>query len=370
MASGLSDEGMLTETMTTNTAEFGGSSGSDPELIDYELLSGASRIASEAAADLYASRGQDDWITLFRALAELTRVDAEAGDPRPCFSATALRERCAELDPAHRIYWLSEEDTGRKKFSKAWEKLEGSFSGLEPNLRQRAEKQRIAARVYPYSRSDALDRRTKLFGFCLIAITLPEDSKTVSPVALEAGASGDPVCRIEYIEEMEVYPIPGIRRPLRISVQGWRSMFMVLPPVLFLVFLGFGLWVLLELWLSDISVRTMFQGSLTVGVFVSAIAWLVWPLYRLIEDRIIEAPGILQLNSLYQHVLLIKKEDQTKVIRMVRFTGTCPLCGGLVEIYKGHGRFRGRFVGKCDRNSVEHLFSFDHVMRRGAWLRS
>lgn len=361
---------MLTKTRPTNTAEFGMMSGTDMELIDSELLSAAALIASEAAGDLHSSRGSEDWIILFRALAELTRIQAESGDPHPCFAVTTLREKCAELEPAQKIYWLSEEDTGRKKFSKAWGKLEVCFPGLEPNLRQRAEKRGISARVFPYSKFDEQDKRTKHFGFRLLEIALPKGSKTVLAAPVEISPFVQPTGNIEYIEEMEVYPIPGLRRPLRFNVQGWRSAFMIAPPVIFLAFLGFGSWVVLDLWMSDITVRKMFQGTLTVGIFVGAVAWLVWPLFRLVEDGIVAAPGILQLNSRFEHVLVIKKEDRTKVIRMVRFTGVCPLCGGLVEVHKGHGLFRGRFVGQCGRNPVEHIFSFDHVLRRGTWLRA
>ncbi len=70
----LSDEDMLTKTQPTNTAEFGETYGIDPELIDSERLSSAALIASEAADDLRSSRGDDDWIIVFRALAELTHM--------------------------------------------------------------------------------------------------------------------------------------------------------------------------------------------------------------------------------------------------------------------------------------------------------
>jgi len=370
MASGLSDEDMLTKTEPTNTAEFGTMSGTDQELIDSELLSAAALIASEAAGGLHSSRGNEDWIILFRALAELTRIHAESGDPQPCFTVTTLREKCAELEPRKEIYWLSEEDTGRKKFSKAWDKLVDMFPDLESNLRQRAEKRGIPARVFPDSEYDGQDKRTKLFRFRLMEIELHKGSKTGLAAPVETGPFVQPTGCIEYIEEMEVYPIPGLRRALRFNVQGWRSVVMIAPPLFFLALLAFGFWIVLELWMSDFTVRKMFQGTLAVGIFVGAVAWLVWPLFRMVADGIISAPVILQLNSRFEHVLVIKKEDQTKVIRMVRFTGVCPLCGGLVEVYKGHGLFRGRFVGQCGRNPVEHIFSFDHVLRRGRWLRS
>ncbi len=315
-----------------------------------------------------ASREKADWITLFRALAELTCAQAEAGDPRPLFSPSILREKCAALDPEGRVYWLSDEDTACKKFTKAWEKLAETFPQTEVNLRQHAAKNQVAARVVLDCQSDGLDKRGKLYGFRLLGLVLPESALPVQ--ACSHGENAPNGCSIEYIEEMEVYPIPGLRRPLRINVHGWRSLFMKAPVILVLFTCAFGGWIVLEYWLSDMDVRKIVHATMTVGLFGGMLAWLVWPLYRLLEDRVIVAPGLFQLTSVYYHLLVIRKEDSINVIRMLRFTGTCPLCGGLVEIEKGRGEFRGRFVGKCGRNPVEHLFSFDHTLRRGRWLRS
>ena len=361
---------MLTGTMTTHTAELWAESGNDSEHIDSTNLSSAALIVAEAAEGLVASRGRDDWITLMHALAELTRFHADKGDPQPLFSVAVLREQCAARDPANKVYWLSEEDTGRKKFSKAWEKLEASFPGLEGNLRQRAEKRRIPGRAIAYTTSDDQDKRIKLYGLRLISIRLPESPK-LSPLA-SSEASNLPASEdlIEYVEEMEIYPIPGIRHPVLINVQGWRSLFMVAPVMIFIISGACGSWLLLQAWLSEFPIRIIFQGSLTIVIFVSVLAWLALPFYRLIDQRIIMAPSILQMTSPFVHVLVIRKENEVKVIRMVRVTATCPLCGGLVEIQEGRRQYRGRFVGACERNPIEHLFSFDHVRRRGTALRS
>jgi len=356
--------------MTTSTAELRAESGTNPERIDSKTLSAAAAIVSEAARGLLASRGGDDWITLMLALGDLTRAHAEDGDPQPLFAVGQLRDKCAALDPASQVYWLSEEDTGRKKFSKAWEKLEASFPGLEGNLQQRAERHQIPARAVAYVTSDGQDKRTKLYGLRCVRLQLPEISEDPTTSVDEVKPASSPERSIEYVEEMEIYPFPGIRHPVRINVQGWRSLFMTAPVVLVLIALLFGSWLLLQVWLSELPIRKIAQVTLTIAMVVGMLAWFVWPLYRLIEQRVIMAPGILQLNSVFQHVLVIRREDALKVIRMVRFTGTCPLCGGLVEIQKGRGQFRGRLVGECERNPVEHLYSFDHVLRRGSALRN
>lgn len=362
---------MLMKTTTTDTAEIREESGIDSELIDSSLLSGASRVACEACNGFLESRGNVDWIVLFRALADLTRVQAEAGDPQPRFTMSALLTKCAEINPQKKPYWLNEDDTGRKKFITAWEKLEEAFPRIEVNLRQRAEKMSVPGRVLPFSDYDPLDKRTRLYGFRLLGISLPERIPANGP-DMDAGTTTSLVrstTSIEYLEEMEIYPIPWFRHPLKINVQGWRSLSLTSLPVLFFIAITFGSWVLLQYWLSTLPVREVFQATLVVALVLAEMAWFIWPVFRLVEDRIIIAPGILQLAHTLQHVLLIKKEGSTKFIRMVRFTGTCPLCDGQVEIHKGRGVFRGRLVGKCEKSPVEHLYSFDHVLRRGNLLR-
>lgn len=70
-------------------------------------------------------------------------------------------------------------------------------------------------------------------------------------------------------------------------------------------------------------------------------------------------------NTCVDHVLVIRREGVRKVVRMLRFTGTCPLCGGEVEIQEGRRSLRGRYVGECGRNPLEHVFTFDHVLKTG-----
>lgn len=338
---------------------------------DSKALSASAEIAIEAADGLVASRGRDDWITLMQALSQLTKVHADAGDPNPLFAADTLRVKCAELDPHGAIYWLSEEDTGRKKFSKAWERLDASFPGLETNLQQRAEKRRSPGRPDLRTTIDGLDKRSKLYGLSVTTICLQEQnasSASQPQVAWSAQPSDGPA--IEYIEEMEVYPVPGIHRRIRINVQGWRSIFMFVPLIVAWIAGSLGLWLLLQFWMSELPFRVIFQWTVLIAIIGGMLAWVAWPFYRLIDQKIVMAPTILQLNSRFYHQLVIRKEDEARVVRMVRFTGTCPLCGGLVEIQEGKGLYRRRYVGACDRNPVEHLFSFDHVLRRGRSLHT
>jgi len=130
-----------------------------------------------------------------------------------------------------------------------------------------------------------------------------------------------------------------------------------------------GAWLLLQVWVSQQPVRVIFQWTVLVCFLGGMITWLVWPLYRLIDQKIVMAPAILQMTSRFYHVLVIRREGERKVVRMLRFTATCPLCGGEVEIQEGRRALHGRYVGECGRNPVEHVFTFDHVLRTGQRIR-
>lgn len=336
------------------------------EVTDSELFFRAALVIEQAAQGLVDSRGREDWMTLLQALAQLSAAQAQHGDPAPLFAPEALRAKCAELDPREKPYWLTEEDSGRKKFSKAWDALIEVAPRLKANFLQRLQKADVAARLELFDTQKDLDKRAKLYGFRAVPIELPERKESEQrEVAIAENCQNSSRTDIEYLEEMEVYPIPGLRRPFMINVEGWRSLFMTLPLIVALIAVVLGAWLLLQVWVSQQPVRVIFQWTVLVCFLGGMITWLVWPLYRLIDQKIVMAPAILQMTSRFYHVLVIRREEERKVVRMLRFTATCPLCGGEVEVQEGRRNFRGRYFGECGRNPLEHVFTFDHVLRIG-----
>lgn len=345
-------------------------SGVDMEVVDSGLFYRAAVVTEQLAQGLVDSRGRKDWMTLLQALAQLSAGQTKLGDPSPLFASDPLRIKCAELDPHGQIYWQTEEDSGRKKFSKAWDDLMEAAPRLEANFLQRSQKARVAARLQPFVTANERDKRGKLYGFRAESIELPEPLYLPQPQSSVVEVEpGSPSTNIEYLEEMEIYPIPGVRRPLRINVQGWRSLFMFAPLFLALIAVVGGIWLLFQFWMSQLPIRLIIQWTVLIAVIGGMVAWFVWPLYRLIDQKIVMAPAILQMTSRFFHVLVIRREGEQKVIRMLRFTANCPFCGGLVEVQEGERGLRGRYVGACNRNPVEHLFTFDHVLRTGQRVR-
>ena len=340
------------------------------EVVDSELFYRAALITEQVALGLADSQGREDWMTLLQALAQLSADQAKPGDPAPLFASDPLRKKCADLDPRQQIYWQTEEDSGRKKFSKAWDDLMEAVPRLEANFLQRSQRARVAARLQPFVTANERDKRAKLYGFRAESIELPEPVDITQPMSSAVEAEpGSPGANIEYLEEMEIYPIPGVRRPLRINVQGWRLLFIFTPLILALIAVVGGVWLLFQFWMSQLPIRLILQWSVIIAMIGGMVTWFVWPLYRLIDKKIVMAPAILQMTSRFFHVLVIRREGGQKVIRMLRFTANCPLCGGLVEVQEGERGLRGRYIGACNRNPVEHLFTFDHVLRTGQRVR-
>lgn len=56
-------------------------------------------------------------------------------------------------------------------------------------------------------------------------------------------------------------------------------------------------------------------------------------------------------------------------LEFVIYKGKCPICNNIVEIEKGKREFKGRLIGLCNESPREHIFSFDHVTKKGALLR-
>ncbi len=106
-----------------------------------------------------------------------------------------------------------------------------------------------------------------------------------------------------------------------------------------------------------------------IPALIAAICYSAWPMFDLIERRIIVAPGWLQShpNDVVLEVRCPPRHDH-KHLQAVRYTARCGICSGRVHIQSGGFRFWGRLVGVCDGSPREHVYSFDHITRLGARL--
>ena len=335
------------------------------------LLSYAANVGEQAAADCRESGWRGDWLVLLQALCALTARHAESGNPTPTFTAERLREEVAQIvGTPESQWWLGDTDSARKKFTNAWKTLATDLPRLSENLRGRAIKGGVPGMI-TLAEPERLGTTNAMgYGLAVLALDLPmtRAKPATSPSAQPVSLAGTPVLEIDYQEEMEVYPIPGVRRPLRISLPGWRGMLVVAPLFGALVVGGFLAWLLFTLWMSNEPPRVLFQWTILTSIIGAMLAWFCHPFHTLLNNRIVRAPTVLEAMLPLGHVLVLRREADDRVLRMVRFTANCPICEGEVTIEKGRRQHRGRLVGECGRNPVEHVFSFDFVTAKGRQL--
>ncbi len=368
---------MLDAALQTNEGRLREDSGKGPEGADAErlyrqatLLAKAAGIGAEAASGVRESGWKGDWLVLLQALCSLTARQASEGEPSPCFTAERIRQEIAVIVGAPEAQWWSEDsESARKKFTNAWKALENDIARIDENLRGRAIKcgvPGVAALATPTRLGT-----TNAMGYGLTVVPLelpPQDTAPAIQAAPQPAAQAAAAIEFTYLEEMEAYPIPGLKRPLRISLPGWRAALIASPLVIALIIGGLLAWFLLTLWISDEPARILFRWTILAGIVAGTLVWLCHPFYTLINDRIVRAPTFLEATLPLGHVLVLRREGDERVLRMLRYTATCPICDGEITIEKGRRQHRGRLVGECGRNPVEHVFSFDFVTARGTRL--
>lgn len=63
----------------------------------------------------------------------------------------------------------------------------------------------------------------------------------------------------------------------------------------------------------------------------------------------------------------IKSEDRP-LFRISGYSAACAICGDTVDLEQGRHAMKGRIVGECRSNPLEHLFTFDHTTGEGRWI--
>lgn len=183
---------------------------------------------------------------------------------------------------------------------------------------------------------------------------------------------------ISYISEITPRPAWVVSKLLTggYRLLGWRRWLLIgfgLATFLIVILFALTTWLLLA-YSSNLTL----QLSLTLIFSSLIVAWLgyslISPLVKLIDWRLIKAPEILvSINEQNVLVELVKEKQAsgkpTKIIRLVRYAGTCPICSNKVEVVDGKKEFPNRFVGRCEESPAEHVYSFDRITLRGKLLR-
>lgn len=152
-------------------------------------------------------------------------------------------------------------------------------------------------------------------------------------------------------------------------VSSWRRWLLVLMYIAMTLVAIFAI-----LWLFKVLQLPPSSRDALSWLFIYAgAAWVAWETVMRVlvlpDQRIGMAPWWIQLGE--SDRLLewrCPPRHPEKSIKASRYTATCPLCQGKVVVRSGGIRHWGRLVGRCEEAPSEHVFSFDHVLRRGSPL--
>lgn len=115
------------------------------------------------------------------------------------------------------------------------------------------------------------------------------------------------------------------------------------------------------------SMQPVFYAALTAALCAYAFWTNLGCIFVLRERRVALAPWWMQ--SIDDDRLLEWRGPPrypVKSIKAVRYTATCPLCGGKVVVRSGGFRRLWALVGRCEEAPDAHVFSFDNVLRCGS----
>lgn len=122
-------------------------------------------------------------------------------------------------------------------------------------------------------------------------------------------------------------------------------------------------------WLMLFVNRAVTTADLAFFIIAAGIGWILSEFARqlwwLLADRIVPAADLLVSWNEPPAQLESFKQGDARVIGLVRYSATCPVCAAAVELRYGAGHERRRLFGCCVEAPQEHVFTFDRVTRRG-----
>lgn len=185
--------------------------------------------------------------------------------------------------------------------------------------------------------------------------------------------------QLHYIRELTPEPSwwakPLLKNGYRL--EGWRRQLFLAYGVGVILAVAVGLLLLwglfwsLPMWPVKEFALTVFASAVILAVFWHTLG----PLFRLLEWRIVMAPtSLVALNELNVQMEIMRESNSVPnspgTIRLVRYSGTCPLCTAKIELANGGKEFPNRLIGRCRENPGEHVYSFDRFTCKGKSLRA
>ena len=123
-------------------------------------------------------------------------------------------------------------------------------------------------------------------------------------------------------------------------------------------------------WLVLSTPQPVTTRELTLFLSIFIFPYAIWisaarPWVRLFDDRIVPAHELFVNIKEKSAQFELLRDGDLRIIRLVRYSAPCPICGATINLEDGAPDYRRRLVGRCYESPREHVFSFDRVTRQG-----
>ena len=273
------------------------------------------------------------------------------------------------------------DETPKPADAKKWIDWPGSFSDYwqtrEPQIIEFARQQGL--QVYPKPvRISTKGGPGNFTTFCIRATPLPEISeKEQAFQSQQEKETGQHQARYEISSPGEVetaWIAKWLFKNGQLHLRSWPVWVIVGWLILIggiTVALSYVCWLAFSVSASHpVTIREL---ALFLSIF--GFPYLIWiavirPWVRLFDDRIVLAHDLLVSFKEKPAQFELLKDGELRLIRLVRYSAACPLCGATLYLEDGAPDYPRRLVGRCHESPREHVFSFDRVTRRGRVLRA
>ncbi|NKI19120.1 hypothetical protein HCU74_17060 [Spongiibacter sp. KMU-166] len=252
-------------------------------------------------------------------------------------------------------------DTAGKYVRTNYARMSEILAEHKPSLRKRLRKKGYREELDVEVISKPGDPR-KYYQLKLVRIPESDDAESSSE------PKSDPGIAVYSVRQLPKF-LPWAKPFAELTLSGWRrSLFVGGMVTLFCAPLA--------VFLLAIIGGQLLLWHVLVGSAAAILLWLFKPLIDVVERSIVRAPDwMLRLNDVDVQLELREVGAQDnglplRQIRLVKYEAECPVCGGNMAVVSGKREFRGRMVGQCSRSRSEHLYSFDHISKRGVPLRT
>jgi hypothetical protein len=196
---------------------------------------------------------------------------------------------------------------------------------------------------------------------------IPLSNNINHKVELKSKHSDDINVAIEYSVPQLPKATTWAKPLLNFKISGWKFYsYITLPILAFIIAYCLFLWNFFAI--SNVSlIYSIIIGSVLAGLYC-----LLIPFYEAIDKRIGLAPiWLTKLKVTSAQLRYVRTDNKRsngqyiRALQLVVYKAECPVCGNEVLIEKGKYSHKGRLVGVCNESPREHLFSFDHVTKKG-----